>query len=180
MEMKEAKDAEHRGTPSFWRLVEPSLAEWLYAVLGNIGAAIFGSFNPFLAYHDMIYLKESDQLLGVQAYLVGLTFALAASPCSTPVLATLLAYLASSKAEHQGQYCLHATMDQIEEAAKIAHAHTFISSLERGYQTQVGRAGLALTEEQKIKLSVARAVISSPSILLLDEVTGGLDFEAKR
>ncbi|GFS34195.1 P-glycoprotein 20 [Actinidia rufa] len=50
-----------------------------------------------------------------------------------------------------------ATLDQIEEAAKIAHAHTFISSHEKGYETQVGRAGLALTEEQKIKLSVARA-----------------------
>ncbi|XP_057484704.1 ABC transporter B family member 20-like isoform X2 [Actinidia eriantha] len=73
-----------------------------------------------------------------------------------------------------------AMLDQIEEAAKIAHAHTFISSLEKGYETQVGRAGLALTEEQKIKLSVARAVLSNPSILLLDEVTGGLDFEAER
>ncbi|KAK6933229.1 ABC transporter type 1, transmembrane domain [Dillenia turbinata] len=73
-----------------------------------------------------------------------------------------------------------ATFDQIEEAAKIAHAHTFITSLERGYETQVGRAGLALTEEQKIKLSIARAVLSNPSILLLDEVTGGLDFEAER
>ncbi|OVA03547.1 ABC transporter [Macleaya cordata] len=73
-----------------------------------------------------------------------------------------------------------ATPDQIEEAAKIAHAHTFISSLEKGYETQVGRAGLELTEEQKIKLSVARAVLSNPSILLLDEVTGGLDFEAER
>lgn len=37
-----------------------------------------------------------------------------------------------------------------------------------------------MTEEQKIKLSVARAVLSNPSILLLDEVTGGLDFEAER
>ncbi|XP_026412562.1 ABC transporter B family member 20-like [Papaver somniferum] len=73
-----------------------------------------------------------------------------------------------------------ATPDQIEEAAKTAHAHTFISSLEKGYETQVGRAGLELTEEQKIKLSVARAVLSNPSILLLDEVTGGLDFEAER
>ncbi|XP_077212757.1 ABC transporter B family member 20-like [Tasmannia lanceolata] len=73
-----------------------------------------------------------------------------------------------------------ATLDQIEEAAKIAHAHTFISSLDKGYETQVGRAGLTLTEEQKIKLSVARAVLSNPSILLLDEVTGGLDFEAEK
>ncbi|KAJ8426550.1 hypothetical protein Cgig2_009343 [Carnegiea gigantea] len=77
-------------------------------------------------------------------------------------------------------YGRSATLDQIEEAAKIAHAHTFISSLEKGYDTQVGRAGLALTEEQKIKLSIARAVLSNPSILLLDEVTGGLDFEAER
>ncbi|KAJ0045074.1 hypothetical protein Pint_06227 [Pistacia integerrima] len=77
-------------------------------------------------------------------------------------------------------YGREATSDQIEEAAKIAHAHTFISSLERGYETQVGRAGLALTEEQKIKLSIARAVLLNPSILLLDEVTGGLDFEAER
>ncbi|XVF23820.1 hypothetical protein REPUB_Repub13aG0072500 [Reevesia pubescens] len=77
-------------------------------------------------------------------------------------------------------YGRDATFDQIEEAAKIAHAHTFISSLERGYETQVGRAGLALTEEQKIKLSIARAVLLNPTILLLDEVTGGLDFEAER
>ncbi|KAL9261050.1 ABC transporter B family member 20-like protein [Drosera capensis] len=77
-------------------------------------------------------------------------------------------------------YGRSATQDQIEEAAKIAHAHTFISSLEKGYDTQVGRAGLALTEEQKIKLSIARAVLSNPSILLLDEVTGGLDFEAEK
>ncbi|KAH7678000.1 Xenobiotic-transporting ATPase protein [Dioscorea alata] len=77
-------------------------------------------------------------------------------------------------------YGRSATFDQIEEAAKTAHAHTFISLLEKGYDTQVGRAGLALTEEQKIKLSVARAVLSNPAILLLDEVTGGLDFEAER
>ncbi|WCJ19540.1 ABC transporter B family member 20 [Euphorbia peplus] len=77
-------------------------------------------------------------------------------------------------------YGREATFDQIEEAAKIAHAHTFISSLERGYDTQVGRAGLSLTEEQKIKLSIARAVLLNPTILLLDEVTGGLDFEAER
>lgn len=77
-------------------------------------------------------------------------------------------------------YGRNASMDQIEEAAKIAHAHTFISSLEKGYDTQVGRASLVMTEEQKIKLSVARAVLSNPSILLLDEVTGGLDFEAER
>lgn len=51
---------------------------------------------------------------------------------------------------------------------------------ENSFAFQVGRAGLALTEEQKIKLSIARAVLLNPSILLLDEVTGGLDFEAEK
>ncbi|XP_052625783.1 ABC transporter B family member 20-like [Lactuca sativa] len=77
-------------------------------------------------------------------------------------------------------YGRDATSLQIEDAAKIAHAYTFISSLEKGYDTQVGRAGLSLTEEQKIRLLVVRAVLSNPCILLLDKVTGGLDFEAER
>lgn len=48
--IKEAKDVKQKEPPSFWRLAELSFAEWLYAVLGSIGAAIFGSFNPLLAY----------------------------------------------------------------------------------------------------------------------------------
>ncbi|KAJ6429084.1 hypothetical protein OIU84_020676 [Salix udensis] len=50
IKVKGPKDTKHREEPSFWRLAELSLAEWLYAVLGSIGAAIFGSFNPLLAY----------------------------------------------------------------------------------------------------------------------------------
>lgn len=50
VKVKEAKNIPHRKTPSFWRLAELSFAEWLYAVLGSTGAAIFGSFNPLLAY----------------------------------------------------------------------------------------------------------------------------------
>lgn len=47
---REKKDAQHRKPPSLKKLIELSYAEWLYAVLGSIGAAIFGSFNPLLAY----------------------------------------------------------------------------------------------------------------------------------
>ncbi|KAG6505978.1 hypothetical protein ZIOFF_031292 [Zingiber officinale] len=65
-------------------------------------------------------------------------------------------------------YGRSATSDQIEEVAKTIHAHDFITSLEMGYETQVGRIGLTLTEEQKIKISIARVVLSNPSILLLD------------
>lgn len=46
----QAKNTSSKEAPSFWRLAELSFAEWLYAVLGSIGAAIFGSFNPLLAY----------------------------------------------------------------------------------------------------------------------------------
>ncbi|KAG6522696.1 hypothetical protein ZIOFF_019847 [Zingiber officinale] len=77
-------------------------------------------------------------------------------------------------------YGRSATSDQIEEAAKTIHAHDFITSLEMGYETQVCRTGLTLTEEQKIKISIARVVLSNPSILLLDVVTSGLDFEAEK
>ncbi|KAG6495279.1 hypothetical protein ZIOFF_043073 [Zingiber officinale] len=77
-------------------------------------------------------------------------------------------------------YGRSATYDQIEEAAKTIHAHDFITSLKMGYETQVGRTGLTLTEEQKIKISIARVVLSNPSILLLDEVTSGLDFEDEK
>ncbi|KAG6488256.1 hypothetical protein ZIOFF_057015 [Zingiber officinale] len=57
-------------------------------------------------------------------------------------------------------YGRSATSDQIEEAAKTIHAHDFITSLEMGYETQVGRTGLTLTKEQKIKISIARVVLS--------------------
>jgi len=50
IKQREAKDSQHQKPPSFWRLAQLSFAEWLYALLGSTGAAIFGSFNPLLAY----------------------------------------------------------------------------------------------------------------------------------
>ncbi|PQQ18468.1 hypothetical protein Pyn_37652 [Prunus yedoensis var. nudiflora] len=50
MKLKEEKSTHQKKAPSLWRLAQLSFAEWLYAVLGSIGAAIFGSFNPLLAY----------------------------------------------------------------------------------------------------------------------------------
>lgn len=47
---RDSKDLQHQNPPSFWRLAELSFAEWFYALLGSLGAAIFGSFNPLLAY----------------------------------------------------------------------------------------------------------------------------------
>ncbi|GJS30435.1 ABC transporter B family member 20-like protein [Tanacetum coccineum] len=95
-----------------------------------------------------------------------------------------LVYL--SIADNISYGCPNTTLDQIEEAAKLAQVHAFISSLENGYVHSglhkilydVGKSGLALTEEQKIRISIARAVLLNPSILLLDEVTNKLDLEA--
>ncbi|CAI9297900.1 unnamed protein product [Lactuca saligna] len=71
------------------------------------------------------------------------------------------------------------TSEQIKKAAKLAHVHTFITSLENGYETHVDKLGLEFTDEHKIKISIARAVLSNPPILLLDEVTSNLDLEAE-
>lgn len=69
VKVKEVKNTRSREAPSFWRLAELSFAELLYAVLGSTGAAIFGSFNPLLAYVIALivtayYVEEHDHRLG--------------------------------------------------------------------------------------------------------------------
>jgi subfamily B ATP-binding cassette protein MsbA len=72
------------------------------------------------------------------------------------------------------------TKEQVIEAAKIANAHDFIMDMENGYDTSIGDRGGKLSGGQRQRLSIARAVLKNPPILILDEATSALDTESEK
>ncbi|MDO4889956.1 MAG: GNAT family N-acetyltransferase [Coriobacteriaceae bacterium] len=68
-----------------------------------------------------------------------------------------------------------ATMEQIEEACRIASIHDYIAAQPEGYRTEVGNRGLKLSGGEKQRLSLARVILKDPQILILDEATSALD-----
>jgi len=73
----------------------------------------------------------------------------------------------------------HATDEELERAARLAEAHEFICDLPQGYDTVVGERGQKLSGGQRQRLSIARAILKDPPLLVLDEATSSVDNETE-
>ena len=75
---------------------------------------------------------------------------------------------------------IEATDEEVKDAARLAGAHDFIEAMEQGYQTNAGAGGSKVSAGQKQLISIARALLSDPQILIFDEATSSVDTDTER
>jgi ATP-binding cassette subfamily B protein len=83
-------------------------------------------------------------------------------------------------AENIAYGAVNATMEEIINAAKLAHAHEFIVEMEQGYDSIIGERGIRLSGGQKQRISIARAILRNSPLIILDEATASVDMETEK
>jgi len=143
------------------------------AIVGPSGAGKTTVFSLLLRYYD----PASGEILvdGVdlrQANLIELRSRMAIVPQDVTIFA-------ASVADNIGLGRPDVSREEIEAAAKAAHADEFIRMLDQGYDTLVGERGITLSGGQRQRIAIARAILRDAPILLLDEATSALDSESE-
>lgn len=144
------------------------------ALVGPSGAGKTTLFQLLLRFYD----PQSGAVRFNGIDLRDLTFKDARQPFSVVLQETVI--FAGSVLDNIRYGNPSASLDDVKRAAQMAAASEFIEALPQGYETFLGERGVRLSGGQRQRISIARAILSNPSILLLDEATSALDAESER
>ena len=127
------------------------------------------------------YLREYLRWLWPHRFQLAGVFALAVTVAGLEMIEPLFMRLFDGSERDNIAYGRkEATDAEVEDAARRANAHEFVERLPAGYETTIGERGVKLSGGQQQRLAIARAVLASPQILILDEATSNLDTESEQ